>query len=93
VVCAAAAAAVYDVTRAETFTNLESIWMKEVDIYSNVEAAVKMVVANKVDLVRHTCSARCCLSSHAVQTHTAGTGLPASFFPNSNCYTLEELMQ
>jgi hypothetical protein len=43
---------VYDVTRAETFTDLESIWMKEVDIYSNVEAAVKMVVANKVDLVR-----------------------------------------
>ncbi|KAF6253303.1 GTP-binding protein yptV3 [Scenedesmus sp. NREL 46B-D3] len=33
-----------------TFTDLESIWMKEVDIYSNVEAAVKMVVANKVDL-------------------------------------------
>jgi GTPase involved in cell partitioning and DNA repair len=53
----AAAAAVYDVTRAETFTDLESIWMKEVDIYSNVEAAVKMVVANKVDLVRATCSA------------------------------------
>jgi hypothetical protein len=46
---------VYDVTRAETFTDLESIWMKEVDIYSNVEAAVKMVVANKVDLVRATC--------------------------------------
>lgn len=41
---------VYDVTRGETFSDLESIWMKEVDIYSNVEAAVKMVVANKVDL-------------------------------------------
>lgn len=27
--------------------------MKEVDIYSNIEDAVKMVVANKVDLVRH----------------------------------------
>lgn len=26
--------------------------MKEVDIYSNIEDAVKMVVANKVDLVR-----------------------------------------
>ena len=46
----------YDVTRGETFSDLESIWMKEVDIYSNVEAAVKMVVANKVDLVRHGCS-------------------------------------
>lgn len=45
--------AVYDVTRAESFENLERIWMKEVDIYSNIEDAVKMVVANKVDLVRH----------------------------------------
>lgn len=44
--------AVYDVTRAESFENLERIWMKEVDIYSNIEDAVKMVVANKVDLVR-----------------------------------------
>jgi GTPase SAR1 family protein len=43
---------VYDVTRRETFEDLERIWMKEVDIYSNVEEAVKMVVANKVDLVR-----------------------------------------
>ena len=39
-------------TRRETFEDLERIWMKEVDIYSNVEDAVKMVVANKVDLVR-----------------------------------------
>jgi hypothetical protein len=46
------ATAVYDVTRAESFENLERIWMKEVDIYSNIEDAVKMVVANKVDLVR-----------------------------------------
>jgi GTPase SAR1 family protein len=44
--------AVYDVTRRETFEDLERIWMKEVDIYSNIEDAVKMVVANKVDLVR-----------------------------------------
>jgi hypothetical protein len=43
--------AVYDVTRADSFENLERIWMKEVDIYSNIEDAVKMVVANKVDLV------------------------------------------
>lgn len=43
---------VYDVTRRETFEDLERIWMKEVDIYSNIEDAVKMVVANKVDLVR-----------------------------------------
>lgn len=49
---AVATPAVYDVTRADTFENLENIWMKEVDIYSNIEDAVKMVVANKVDLVR-----------------------------------------
>lgn len=41
---------VYDVTRSESFEDLERIWMKEVDIYSNIEDAVKMVVANKVDL-------------------------------------------
>lgn len=41
---------VYDVTSRDTFEDLERIWMKEVDIYSNVEDAVKMVVANKVDL-------------------------------------------
>ena len=41
----------YDVTRRETFENLEDIWMREVDMYSTVEDAVKMVVANKVDLV------------------------------------------
>ncbi len=41
----------FDVTRRETYEDLERIWMKEVDIYSNVEDAVKMVVANKVDLV------------------------------------------
>jgi Ras-related protein Rab-18 len=43
---------VYDVTRRDTFEALERVWMREVDIYSNVEDAVKMVVANKVDLVR-----------------------------------------
>ena len=41
----------YDVTRRDTFENVERIWMKEVELYSNVEDAVKMVVANKVDLV------------------------------------------
>lgn len=38
-------------TRRDTFENVERIWMKEVELYSNVEDAVKMVVANKVDLV------------------------------------------
>lgn len=44
--------AVYDVTRSETFESLEHIWLNEWEMYSTVEAAVKMVVGNKVDLVR-----------------------------------------
>lgn len=41
---------VYDVTRRETFDDLEGVWMREVELYSNVEGAICMVVANKVDL-------------------------------------------
>lgn len=41
---------VYDVSRKDTFDNLEGVWMREVDMYSTIEDAVKMVVANKVDL-------------------------------------------
>ena len=44
--------AVYDVTRRETFSSLEEVWLQEFEIYSTVEDAIKMVVANKVDLVR-----------------------------------------
>ncbi|KAK9817838.1 hypothetical protein WJX72_002917 [[Myrmecia] bisecta] len=40
----------FDVTRRETFESLEDIWMREVDMYSTIESAVKMVVANKVDM-------------------------------------------
>lgn len=40
---------VYDVTRAETFDSVSDLWMKEVDLYSTVEGAVQMIVANKVD--------------------------------------------
>lgn len=43
--------AAYDVTRRETFESIEDIWMREVDMYSTVDNAVKMVVANKVDKV------------------------------------------
>ena len=39
----------YDVTRRETFESLEDVWMREVDAYSTVDAAVRMVVANKAD--------------------------------------------
>jgi hypothetical protein len=44
--------AVYDVTRRETFNSLEEVWLQEFEIYSTVENAIKVVVANKVDLVR-----------------------------------------
>merc|ERR1712023_9359 len=40
----------YDVSRRETFESLTDVWMREVDMYSTVSSAVKMVVANKVDL-------------------------------------------
>lgn len=43
--------AAYDVTRRETFESMEDIWMREVDMYSTVDNAVKMIVANKVDKV------------------------------------------
>ena len=38
-------------TRRETFESIADIWMREVDMYSTVDNAVKMVVANKVDKV------------------------------------------
>jgi len=41
---------VYDVTRRESFEDLEAVWMREVELYSNVESAVQILVANKVDL-------------------------------------------
>ena len=53
---------VYDVTRRETFESLEEIWMREVDLYSTVDQAVKMVVANKVDKVGNSCLQKLCLS-------------------------------
>lgn len=42
---------VYDVSRAETFDSLADIWLREVDMYGTVEECIKMVVANKSDLV------------------------------------------
>ena len=46
--------AAYDVTRRETFESIQDIWMKEVDMYSTVEGAVKAIIANKVDQVRYS---------------------------------------
>ncbi|KAG5584236.1 hypothetical protein H5410_044670 [Solanum commersonii] len=40
---------IYDVTRRETFTNLSDVWAKEVELYSNNQDCVKMLVGNKVD--------------------------------------------
>ena len=39
---------VYDVTRRETFNQLDS-WIKELDIYSTRNEIVKMLVGNKID--------------------------------------------
>lgn len=40
---------VYDVTRRETFKDLEEIWLKEIEMYSTIPDAVLMLVGNKVD--------------------------------------------
>ncbi|KAG4214837.1 hypothetical protein ERO13_A01G142400v2 [Gossypium hirsutum] len=42
---------VYDVTRRETFTNLSTVWAKEVELYSTNRDCVKMLVGNKVDRI------------------------------------------
>lgn len=73
--------AVYDVTRADSFENLERIWMKEVDIYSNIEDAVKMVVANKVDLVSKTRVLMPC----TVAAHAQDRPLRAAMAPHNTC--------
>jgi GTPase SAR1 family protein len=39
----------YDVTRRETFDSIQETWMKEVENYSNVDNAIKMIVATKLD--------------------------------------------
>lgn len=57
--------AVYDVTKRATFDDLASIWLNEVEMYSTVEDAAKMVVANKVDLVSQAHQAQDCTSRNA----------------------------
>ncbi|NXX75663.1 RB18B protein, partial [Urocolius indicus] len=39
---------VYDITRKETFTGLES-WLKELEMYTTNSDVVKMLVGNKID--------------------------------------------
>ncbi|KAK4279604.1 hypothetical protein QN277_011356 [Acacia crassicarpa] len=40
---------VYDVTRRESFKNLEDLWAKEVELYSTNPECIKVLVGNKVD--------------------------------------------
>ncbi|GMI86682.1 ARABIDOPSIS RAB GTPASE HOMOLOG C1, RAB GTPASE HOMOLOG 18-1, RAB GTPASE HOMOLOG B18 [Hibiscus trionum] len=40
---------VYDVTRRETFTNLQEVWYKEFEQYSTNPDSIRMLVGNKVD--------------------------------------------
>ena len=43
--------AVYDVGRRETYENLRDIWLREVEMYCTGNSVVKMLVANKIDVV------------------------------------------
>lgn len=49
--CGVCAAAVFDVSRMQTLEHLESQWLEELERYGTEECAVRMVVANKVDVV------------------------------------------
>jgi GTPase SAR1 family protein len=40
---------VYDVTRRETFSNIE-VWLNELNQYAGAQEVVKMLVGNKSDL-------------------------------------------
>lgn len=42
---------VYDVTNRETFDNLKNIWLKELQVYTDLDKLVLMVVGNKIDQV------------------------------------------
>lgn len=41
----------YDVSRPDTLRHLEEQWMQELELYGTETDAVRMVVANKVDVV------------------------------------------
>ena len=40
---------VYDVTSRESFDNLQSVWLKELETYSDLSTVVLMIVGNKID--------------------------------------------
>ena len=39
----------YDISSKESFESVENVWQKEVDMYSTIPDAIKIVVGNKVD--------------------------------------------
>jgi GTPase SAR1 family protein len=51
---------VYDICSRESFDNIKE-WLKEVDVYSTNDDAVKLLVGNKVDMV--------CTHYHTVDRH------------------------
>jgi Ras-related protein Rab-18 len=40
---------VYDICSRESFDSIENVWQKEVDMYSTIPDAIKIVVGNKID--------------------------------------------
>lgn len=40
---------VYDIASKESFESVEKVWQKEVDLYSTIPDAIKIVVGNKID--------------------------------------------
>eukprot|EP00170_Pyropia_yezoensis_P005778 contig_23497_g5796 len=48
---------VYDVSKRETFDNLASVWLPEVNQYSTRPEVIKMIVGNKLDLATREVSA------------------------------------
>lgn len=50
---------VYDVTRRESFKNLEDLWAKEVELYSTNPECIKILVGNKVDKVNFVSNEHC----------------------------------
>lgn len=43
---------VYDVTSRESFDNLKATWLKELEVYTDLDDLVLMIVGNKIDLER-----------------------------------------
>lgn len=44
---------VYDVSNRDSFDNLKSLWLKELNVYADLDELILMVVGNKVDLLEN----------------------------------------